>query len=576
MGNPMLPQISAMRWSQRARILVIGVPLALFGQQAQAAVTISSSATSNMTCSGGVCAPTATNAVLNVNDLENLLASGNVEVTTTGSGVKAKDIVAKAALSWSNSSTLGLDAYRSITVNQPVSITGLAGLALDTNDGAKHGTLSFGKKGNVTFASLSSSLTINGASYTLVNSIKTLASAIAGNPSGDYALATGYNASQDGTYTSSPIPTTFTGNLEGLGNAIQNLTINDPTESTTVGFFTTIGAGGLVANLGLGNLSLTANQGTGHHSATLGGFAAYNYGTLFGGFESGVIKTGKYTYSGGIAAYNLGTVESMRSASNLSGKIAEVSGGLVGLNLGIISLSYATGTLRMSGGSAGGLAGENGGSIADSHATGNVDGTGFIGGLVGENDGPVTNCFASGAISGGGAVGGLVGDNFVDSGPISNSYATGSVTGGDSSHIGGFVGYNDTNGPILNSYSTGAAVAGSNSYVGGFAGYNDGTIQYAYSTGAPSGGTGAYVGGFVGYDAAAAGGLTDAYWDTDTSGIANLSQGAGNTANDPGITGLTTAQLQSGLPQGFDRAIWGENPNINDGLPYLLANPPPK
>ena len=36
-----------------------------------------------MSCSAGVCAPTATDAVLNVTDLENLLASGNVSVVAT-------------------------------------------------------------------------------------------------------------------------------------------------------------------------------------------------------------------------------------------------------------------------------------------------------------------------------------------------------------------------------------------------------------------------------------------------------------------------------------------------------------
>jgi hypothetical protein len=49
--------------------------------------------------------------------------------------------------------------------------------------------------------------------------------------------------------------------------------------------------------------------------------------------------------------------------------------------------------------------------------------------------------------------------------------------------------------------------------------------------------------------------------------------GDGNVA---GITGLTTAQFQSGLPTGFDPKIWAENPNINNGLPYLINNPPPK
>jgi hypothetical protein len=36
-----------------------------------------------MSCSAGVCAPTVTDAMLNVTDLENLLASGNVSVVTT-------------------------------------------------------------------------------------------------------------------------------------------------------------------------------------------------------------------------------------------------------------------------------------------------------------------------------------------------------------------------------------------------------------------------------------------------------------------------------------------------------------
>jgi hypothetical protein len=81
------------------------------------------------------------------------------------------------------------------------------------------------------------------------------------------------------------------------------------------------------------------------------------------------------------------------------------------------------------------------------------------------------------------------------------------------------------------------------------------------------------VGGFLGDDDSG-GGLSRDYWDTTTSGITNLSQGAGNIANDPGITGETTTQLQSGLPTGFDPAIWAENPNINGGLPYLIANPP--
>jgi hypothetical protein len=28
------------------------------------------------------------------------------------------------------------------------------------------------------------------------------------------------------------------------------------------------------------------------------------------------------------------------------------------------------------------------------------------------------------------------------------------------------------------------------------------------------------------------------------------------------------------LPEGFDPTIWAENPSINNGFPYLIANPP--
>jgi hypothetical protein len=36
-------------------------------------------------------------------------------------------------------------------------------------------------------------------------------------------------------------------------------------------------------------------------------------------------------------------------------------------------------------------------------------------------------------------------------------------------------------------------------------------------------------------------------------------------------TGLTTVAFQSGLPSGFDPSIWGSDPGINDGFPYLKA-----
>jgi hypothetical protein len=102
-------------------------------------VTISTGATQNMSCEKSVCVPTATDAVLNIADLENMLASGNVEVTTTGSGIQADNIDVTAAFNWSSTSTLALDAYQSILIDVPIAVQGTGGLTVTTNDGGNGG-----------------------------------------------------------------------------------------------------------------------------------------------------------------------------------------------------------------------------------------------------------------------------------------------------------------------------------------------------------------------------------------------------------------------------------------------------
>ncbi len=49
-----------------------------------------------------------------------------------------------------------------------MSVTGTGGVSLVTDDGGTGGRSPFGAKGNVNFSNLTSSLTINGAAYTLV------------------------------------------------------------------------------------------------------------------------------------------------------------------------------------------------------------------------------------------------------------------------------------------------------------------------------------------------------------------------------------------------------------------------
>ncbi|HEY8698593.1 MAG TPA: GLUG motif-containing protein [Rhizomicrobium sp.] len=426
--------------------------------------------------------------MLNVGELTGMLGSGDI---TVGTGGIAKDIQISAALSWANTSRLTLDADRSLIVKQPVTVAGSGALTLSSNGGHQKVDLEFFGKGSVQFWDLSSNLVINGKSYTLVGDIAALAADIAANPSGSYALARPYDASADGTYGSSPIPTTFEGTFEGLGNAFLNLKVQySPSQSDTIGLFAFVNFSGEVRNAIL-------------------------------------VKTNAF------------------SAGDSAG------GALVGINDGIVSRSRASGVVRALQGQKplGGLVGANSGTISSSHAdvkTIHNGASADVGGLVGYNQGVVERSYADGAVKSGASnnTGGLVGDN---QGLVENSFSTSLVHEAKScctqGNFGGLVGKNETAGRIASSYAAGTIGQKGNLVT---------------------------LGGLVGFDGSQAGNITTSYWDLDM-GVGDPSQGAGNIPNDQGITGLTTVQLQSELPQGFDPHVWGEDPNINNGLPYLLA-----
>jgi hypothetical protein len=159
-------------------------------------------------------------------------------------------------------------------------------------------------------------------------------------------------------------------------------------------------------------------------------------------------------------------------------------------------------------------------------------------------------------------------------GLIEKSFSAGRIfnEGEFQTEIGGLVGLN--RGQIVNSYSIAAVkCTHTNSMeASGLVGQNGdeyrGTITSSYSIGKVHT-TGEYTGGFVGTSQTARW-ITSSYWDLDTSG---QSRGCGN-GNCSHLHSLTTTQFQSGLPAGFDPKIWGSNPEINNGYPYLLANPP--
>ncbi|HEX3653289.1 MAG TPA: hypothetical protein VHU18_10750 [Rhizomicrobium sp.] len=473
---------------------------------ARADVEISAKPTSNMSCDAGVCTATAQKAVLNVSDLATMLASGDVAVKT---GSIARDIEIDQPLTWSNTSRLTLDAQASVTVKKQITAAGQGALTVITNDtggaNAKNKTGEFiivPERGSVQFWDLGSSLIIDGNSYTLVGDIKTLASDIAANPSGFYALAKPYDASGDGVYIGSAIPTELDGVFEGLGNAISNFTVGLEGNSTQLfGFYSDVSFTAAVRHFGL--LSMTTDSVGIPVSSAVGGLAAGN-----GGLIDSSWVTGKFSVP--------------RGASSV--------GGLAGVSIGEIERSYVKVDI-----------------LTDESTAA------YIGGLAGENyDGTITESFSAGSVAATHGseltVGGLVGFN---AGAIDNSYSVSLVRegggNGGSLIFGGFTGQNDSNGTITSSYAAGKIVTRDREATD--------------------------LGGLIGFDASAPGSLADTYWNVD-KGVSDPSQGAGNVKDDPGITGLTTQQLQSGLPDGFDPKIWGSDPNINNGYPYLLANPP--
>jgi filamentous hemagglutinin family protein len=458
-------------------------------------VTISSSATGNGTISSGVFTPSGDNSNLSAADLEAALGNTSVTVTTGNTGTQAGDITVLAPIAWS-ANTLTLDAYHSIFIDAAMTATSTAGLSLVTNDGGTGGGYFF-NGGNVTFGNTSEALSINGNSYTLVDSVGGLASGISANASGYFALANNYDAAADGTYITAPVATTFSGTFEGLGNTISNLKIASSATGLSLGLFGDINTGGLVRDIALANIDVVdtgANTGNGR----AGGLAGENDGTI------------EYASVGGIVD---GTPE---------------AGGLAGQNLGTISSSSADVTVTGLS-SAGGLVGGNAGAISNSWAGGTVTGIGSVdaGGLAGFNSsGTIAQSYAIGAVLGGASsdVGGVLGANS-GSGAVSYSYATGSATGGASSQVGGFVGNNGTSSTIDESYSKGAATGGAGSLVGGFAGKNTNTA-----------GLGATIGDY--YDSAV-----------------NAGAGVGSDAGTSNVTGLTSTQIVT--ESSFDRWTFG-------------------
>lgn len=497
------------------------------------------------------------------------LANGNVTILSSqGASGTNGDINVNDAVAWSNSNTLTLSAYRDVNVNNTITGTGGGNLVLRADNtgagtatlGTGHGivnlnaniSLTGGTGSNVNNVSIyydpvsytdaatqSTSTTTDGTTFTTINPYKTGGKVVYGNLtaymlvnnlndltnigstttnltnlSGVYALSKDIDASSTKTMNWNPIGTNpgtggtpFTGTFDGGGHVISGLYINSPS-STAAGLFGYANYAKL-RNLGLENVNITAR--------VVGALAArFNYGTVTNCYSTGTL-TGT-NYVGGL----LGTTSQ-----------TAVMGG--------ITNSYSTATI-------------------------NVTGTNLnVGGLIANSSSNdlISNCYSTGTVTvtnngtSQGIIGGLVG--FIVNGSIQNSYSTGAVTVTATklspNEIGGLVGaFSTPFSPgiqINNSYSTSPVTySGAKGWIGGLAGgLGYVAIANSYSTGlltVTNNLSSSYpntVGGLIGGGTGI--GITNSYWDTQTSGISNITQGVGDTANYAGVNGLTTDQFRN-------------------------------
>ena len=240
-------------------------------------------------------------------------------------------------------------------------------------------------------------------SYTLANNI-------------DLAEAGRYIAGTPGSYAGMwdvggwvPIGTTaggtsgagFSGNLNGAGYSLTNLTITEPFDN--IGLFGVTAAGSTIRNLTVtGTISGHSNVGGLVGSAngsltdvvshvavsagdTAGGLAGSSSGTVTNAIATGDVETSGL--SGGLIGYqSAGQVTNASASGTVFG--ATTVGGLIGYaGYGtIVSLSYATGSASSYGDTAGGLIGQASGAVSQVYATGAVSSGNNYGGIIGYQD----------------------------------------------------------------------------------------------------------------------------------------------------------------------------------------------
>jgi filamentous hemagglutinin family protein len=524
-------------------------------------LTIQSAGITTATNSGGTTfTSNVDSSILTVIDLQTALANANVLVQTGLGGLQAGDITVANNVTWNNSNTLTLSAFRNINLNAMITNTAGGNLTLTAdNTGIGIGTIAFSGitpqinlsgGGAVKFyynpaifptpTNFSSNVNISGGTtftpYMLVNNLINLQN-MNNNLSGNYALGTNINASATIAWNAGagfvPIGSNaanFIGQFDGQNHIIDSLNIFLPL-ADSVGLFGYVNSFGMIQNVGLTNMTIT---GLTHVGGLIGYDAA---GAVNNTYTTGSVTADAISSNvGGLIGFSGSNVSNSYSLATIfAGATSQYIGGLIGqAGAGVSNSYHATGSVTAGATSTyvGGLIGYSLGSVSHAYNTASViigaTGSSDFGGLIGYSAGNVYYSYNTGAITAGAAVtnvGGLVGVGF---GTINNSYSSGLITTGatGSTNIGGLVGFAGND--ITNSYSNSSISAGAaNNNVGGLVGQNNAIISNTYSTGNVAAGAGStFLGGLVGLNNTT---VNNSFWDIQTSGQLASSGGAGKT-----------------------------------------------
>lgn len=416
-------------------------------------VTIGSGASSNGAWSGAspdVWTPSGGGAAVSASEVQTRLAAGtSVTIVTSNGGSENGDITVAAPINWSPNSVLRLQALRDVNINANLTATGnTAGLVLGYGTGRDY-MLATGVK--VTLSGSAPMLRIGVAGgedlVVVINSVgvdgdtsATTLQGIRNNVSGMFAVGRDIDAGGtlgwDGGKGFKPVDG-FSGSFHGLGNGIDGLLINRPSDIPCytyaqywIGMFASTGSTSVIRDISITNANVTGSPTNSCHLLnTTGGLVGGNAGTIKNAAVAGAVNG---VFSGGVVGYNYGSGNIRNSRAGVT-VIGGGNGGLVGINQAgaTITSSQANGNVT---GDGGGLVGLNdGGIIRDSYATGAVVSGTFAGGLVGDNRGLIENCYATGAVSGVGWVGGLVGSQYAST--VVNSYYDWEVTTINAKHL---------------------------------------------------------------------------------------------------------------------------------------------